>query len=136
MPRPSHSSGWRDSFATTLTRARPARSTLKRKPKVRLQACGWSSSPIARVVYQAGDGGVVRTESRAGKVVRHETYSLSSGGTARFELRDEGPSQFVVASDDSPGRQEPGRAAPAARSGGDRGKDRAATAGKTGGKPR
>jgi hypothetical protein len=52
--------------------------------------------PDHNVVYASGDGGVVRTESRRGKVVRHEKYTLARGGGARFELRDEGSRRLVV----------------------------------------
>ena len=48
------------------------------------------------VEYQSGDGGVVRTESRAGKVIRHETYVLARGGVGQFELRDEGSHKMVA----------------------------------------
>ena len=52
--------------------------------------------PDRTVVYQAEDRAVVRTESAAGTVLRRESYSLLSGGMARFVLRAEGPSQFAV----------------------------------------
>jgi hypothetical protein len=48
------------------------------------------------VVYTAGDGGVVRTESRRGKVVRHETFALFRGAGARFEIRHEGSRSLVA----------------------------------------
>ena len=48
------------------------------------------------VVYDFGDGGLVRTESRAGKTVRHERFTLVRGRTARFELRDEGARRLVA----------------------------------------
>ena len=48
------------------------------------------------VEYQSGDGGVVRTESRAGKMIRHETYILARGGVGQFELRDEGSHKMVA----------------------------------------
>jgi hypothetical protein len=48
------------------------------------------------VVYEFGDGGVVRNELRAGKAVRHERFTLARGASARFELRDEGPRRLVV----------------------------------------
>jgi hypothetical protein len=48
------------------------------------------------VTYAEGDGGVVRTESRGDKVARHETYALSRGGSARFELREEGSRPMVA----------------------------------------
>jgi hypothetical protein len=52
--------------------------------------------PDHLVVYEFGDGGVVRNESRAGKTVRHERFTLARGAGTRFELRDEGPRRLVV----------------------------------------
>jgi len=52
--------------------------------------------PDHLVVYGFGDGGVVRNESRAGKTVRHERFTLARGAGTRFELRDEGPRRLVV----------------------------------------
>jgi hypothetical protein len=48
------------------------------------------------VSYDFGDGGVVRTESRGEKAVRHERYSLAKGAQARFELRDEASRRLVA----------------------------------------
>jgi type II secretory pathway pseudopilin PulG len=48
------------------------------------------------VTYQSADGGMVRTESRGGKVIRHETYALPRGNVGRFELRDESSRRLVV----------------------------------------
>ena len=52
--------------------------------------------PNHLVAYEFGDGGVVRNESRAGKRVRHERFTLARGLGTRFELRDEGPRRLVV----------------------------------------
>jgi hypothetical protein len=52
--------------------------------------------PNHKVAYESRDGGVVRTESQAGKVVRHETYALSRGAIARFELRSEASRRLVA----------------------------------------
>ena len=41
------------------------------------------------VKYEAGDGGMVRTESHAGKVIRHEAYRLARGEVGHFEVRDQ-----------------------------------------------
>lgn len=48
------------------------------------------------VEYGPGDGGVVRTESRAGKRVRNERFSLARGAGVWSEVRDEGPRRLVV----------------------------------------
>jgi hypothetical protein len=48
------------------------------------------------VVYEFGDGGVVRNERRAGKTVRHERFMLVRGAESRFEVRDDGPRRLVV----------------------------------------
>ena len=53
-------------------------------------------APEHLVVYESGDGGVVRTELRADKVVRHEKYALARGAGVRFELRDEGSRRLVA----------------------------------------
>ena len=129
MARPSHSSGWRARFATMLTRARAARSTVDdKKPDKTAESAARTRARSRRSSYELGDGGVVRTESRAGKVVRHETYSLSPVAPARFELRDEGSRRLVALVVTRPAGQEPDRATPAAGSGGADGKDRAGTA--------
>jgi hypothetical protein len=52
--------------------------------------------PDHLVVYGFGDGGVVRNETRAGKTVRHERFTLARGAGAQFVLRDEGPRRLVV----------------------------------------
>jgi hypothetical protein len=44
--------------------------------------------PEHTVVYDCSDSAVVRTESRGGKTVRHERFSLARGTGARFELRE------------------------------------------------
>ena len=48
------------------------------------------------VVYESGDGGVFRIETRAGKAVRHEKYALARDVGARFELRVEGSRRLVA----------------------------------------
>ncbi len=75
---------------------------------------------------------MVRTESRAGKVIRHETYVLARGGVAQFELRDEGSQRLVALVVTHAPAQEPDRAAPAARGPGLAGQRPSAAAGKTG----
>jgi type II secretory pathway component PulJ len=52
--------------------------------------------PEHSAVYEFGDGGVVRTEMRAGKNVRHERFTLARGAGARFELRDEASRRLVA----------------------------------------
>jgi hypothetical protein len=52
--------------------------------------------PEQIVVYEFADGGVVRLETRAGKPVRHERFTLARGAGARFELRDEALRRLVV----------------------------------------
>ncbi len=42
-------------------------------------ACGSILEPDHVAVYESRDGGVVRTESRPAKSVRHETYALARG---------------------------------------------------------
>ena len=87
------------------------------------------------VVYESGDGGVVRTESRAGKAVRHEKYSLARGAVARFELRDEGSRQLVALVMTRPAgtsQTEPPRPLEVVAL---QGKDRVGPSGKQGGKP-
>jgi hypothetical protein len=53
-------------------------------------------APNHVVAYMAGDGGVIRTESRSDKVVRHETFGLTRGGGVQFEIREEGPRRLVA----------------------------------------
>ncbi len=87
------------------------------------------------VAYESGNGGVVRTESRAGKAVRHETYALTRGAGARFELRDEGSHRLVVLVMTRPAgnsQAEPPRPLEVVAF---QGKDRVGPPGKQGGKP-
>ena len=53
-------------------------------------------SPIMPLSYEVRDGSVVRVESRAGKPIRHESYSLPRGRVARFELRNEAAHRLVA----------------------------------------
>jgi hypothetical protein len=48
------------------------------------------------VSYEPRAGLVVRSESKAGKPVRHESYSLPRGRVARFENRDLGSLRLVA----------------------------------------
>jgi len=48
------------------------------------------------VTYEAHDGSVVRDESRSGKAVRHESYSLPPRRVARFEERQEAAHRLVA----------------------------------------
>ena len=78
---------------------------------------------------------MVRTESRAGKVVRHETYALARGAGARFELRDEGSRRLVALVVTRPAgksQAEPPRPLEVVAL---QGKDRVGPPGKQGGKP-
>jgi hypothetical protein len=87
------------------------------------------------VVYDSGDGGVVRTESRAGKAVRHERYALARGAGVRFELRDEGSRRLVALVMTRPAgksQTEPPRPLEVVAL---TGKDRLGPPGKQGGKP-
>jgi len=52
--------------------------------------------PDHSVTYQIGDGSIVRDESRSGKAVRHESYSLRRGQAARFEERAEAAHRLVA----------------------------------------
>jgi hypothetical protein len=69
-----------------------ARIVLDKKP----EALRLSFEPGHIVEYGSGDGGVVRTESRAGKMIRHETYALPPGEVGHFELRDERSHKLVA----------------------------------------
>jgi hypothetical protein len=87
------------------------------------------------VVYELDNGGVVRTESRAGKAVRHEKYALARGTGARFELRDEGSRRLVALITTRPvgkSQAEPPRPLELVAL---QGKDRVGPRGKQGGKP-
>jgi len=66
------------------------------KPDNKAGSLQLTLTPDHSVAYESQNGAVVRTESAAGKVVRHERYSLPAGGTARFELRAEGSSRLVA----------------------------------------
>ena len=91
--------------------------------------------PDHAVVYDLGDGGVARTESRGGKRVRHEKYALARGADARFELRDEGSRRLVVLVTTRPAgksQAEPLRPLEVVAL---QGKDRVGSPGKQGGKP-
>ena len=81
-------------------------------------ACAWCSSPIMSSSTSSGDGGVVRTESRAGKVVRHETYALPAGPACAVRASRRSIAPAGGAGRDAAAGQEPGGAAPAAGSGG------------------
>jgi len=52
--------------------------------------------PDHTVTYEVRDGSVVRDEARAGKTVRHESYSLPRGQVARFEQRNEAAHKLVA----------------------------------------
>jgi len=52
--------------------------------------------PDHSVTYEVRDGSVVRDESRAGKTVRHESYSLPPHRVARFEERQEVAHRLVA----------------------------------------
>ena len=91
--------------------------------------------PDHAVVYEFGDGGVVRTESRKGKAVRHERFTLARGAVARFELRDQGTRRLVVLVVHRPpgkSQAEPPRPLELVAL---QGKDRAVSAGAKGSKP-
>jgi type II secretory pathway component PulJ len=91
--------------------------------------------PAHEVVYESGDGGVVRTESRAGKRVRHEKYALARGADASFELRDDGLHRlavFVMTRTAGKSQVEPPRPLEVVAL---LGKDRVGPPGKQGGKP-
>lgn len=60
-------------------------------PRLRL-----TIEPDHSVSYEIGDGNVVRDESRAGKTVRHESYSLPRGRVARFEERKEAAHRLLA----------------------------------------
>jgi hypothetical protein len=49
-----------------------------------------------QIRYELRPGSVERNESRSGKMVRHESYSLPRGRDARFEQRDEGAARLVA----------------------------------------
>jgi hypothetical protein len=91
--------------------------------------------PDHAVVYESGDGGMVRTESREGKRVRHERFVLPRGAGATFELRDEGSRRLVVLVTTRPAgksQAEPPRPLEVVAL---QGKDRVGSPGKQGGKP-
>jgi Tfp pilus assembly protein PilV len=92
--------------------------------------------PDHSVAYQSEGSAVVRTESAAGKLVRHESYALPQSAVARFVLRDEGPSRLVaLVVTRLPGKSqtEPPRPLEVVAH---IGKDRPRTLGKTGATPR
>jgi hypothetical protein len=92
--------------------------------------------PSHVVAYELADGGVVRTESQDGKVVRHELFTLPRGGDARFELRDLASRRLValvVSRAAGPSQTEPPRPLDVVAL---LGKDRVALPGKRGGQPR
>ncbi len=51
--------------------------------------------PEHNVLYDFASGAVIRTESRAKKLVRHESYVLARGADARFEIQNEGSRPLV-----------------------------------------
>jgi Tfp pilus assembly protein PilV len=53
-------------------------------------------APDHVVDFKSGDGEIVRTESRAGKVIRHDAFALGRGAVGRFGLRDEGSHTLAV----------------------------------------
>jgi Tfp pilus assembly protein PilV len=91
--------------------------------------------PNHDVDYASGDGGVVRTETRAGKAVRHEKFALARGAGVKFELRDEGSRRLVALVMTRPAgksQTEPPRPLEVVAL---QGKDRLEQPGKQGGKP-
>jgi hypothetical protein len=94
-------------------------------------------TPDRWVVYQSEEGAVVRTESAAAaKVVRRESFSLPTGGAARFLMREEGPSRLVtvvVTRGSGKSQTEPPRPLEVVAQ---IGKDRPRRSGKTGATPR
>jgi hypothetical protein len=52
--------------------------------------------PGRTVDYRVAEGRVVRDESRAGTLIRHESYSLPRGRAARFEERKEAAHSLVA----------------------------------------
>jgi hypothetical protein len=48
------------------------------------------------VTYRPDAGSVARDVSRAGKIIRHESYTIPAGHLARFELRDEAVVRWVA----------------------------------------
>jgi hypothetical protein len=92
--------------------------------------------PDHKVAYEPRDGSVVRTESQAGQVVRHDSYALARGALARFELRDEASRRLVALVVSRPAgksQTEPPRPLEVVAV---QGKDRVGPLGKRGGKPR
>ena len=61
-------------------------------PRLRL-----TIEPDHSVSYEIGDGNVVRDESRAGKTVRHESYSLPRGRVARSRRASQEAAHRLVA---------------------------------------
>ncbi len=48
------------------------------------------------VFYKAGDGGVIRNESKDAKIIAHQTYTLPSESVIRFEHRAEAGRKLAV----------------------------------------
>ena len=70
------------------------------------------------VEFGRGDGGVVRTESRAGKTVRHERFTLARGADRAVRASRRGVAAAGRSRHHAAIGQEPGRPAAAARAGG------------------
>ena len=92
------SSGWRGSFARR-------RSCQRDRPDCTVEAKDGGKAPglrpcpraaITRSVYDSGDGGVVRDESRAGKASGTRPSGSPHGDVGRFDLRDVGSRKLVV----------------------------------------
>jgi hypothetical protein len=91
--------------------------------------------PTHIVAYEPIKDSMVRTETRGGKVVRHESFALPRGGNARFELRDMASRRLValvVSGAAGPSQTEPPRPLDVVAL---LGKDRVGPLGQRGGKP-